>query len=332
MEITKVDLSLEEYKGRIVGKNYSKDRTTIPLEAFPVSFRDGLGSLYKVLTGEKLTPEVDTFTVIAKNGAHKATYGPTLMVDSEISQLVVRWGDMDIPLVISETGDLSFKNAVFAKVNKPKISFVEDEFGGYKKTLLKLVLPGKEATLVTSIPVRLKDYREKDLADLLELMVGNNDIEGLANKIADVNDSTSTTSCEGPVIKAGYLPIGTYEITNYYSYSTKFGDQYNVQAVALEMVDEEGEDLAEFEATTDVKNEDGEYIPTEIVVSKGSKFVIAGNSTIKTVFKSKPLISEDKPAIYKVTDKGEYNNRPIAKGYITVSEFIQDEDSFKTDW
>ena len=332
MEILKVDLSLEDYKGRIVGKDYSKDRTSIPLEAFPLSFREGLGGLYKVLTGQKITSEVDTFTVVSKGGVFKAVYGPTLMIDTEISQLVVRWGDMDIPLLINEDGNLIFKNAVFSKVNKPKISFVEDKFGEYKKTLLKVVLPGKESTLVTLIPVRLVDYREKDVADLLELMVGNNDIEGLANKIADVNDTTTTTSCIGPVIKAGYLPIGTYELTNYYSYSTKFGDQYNVQASPLEMFDEEGNDIDMFEAVSDIKNEDGEYVPTDVTVGLGTKFVIAGNSTIKTVFKSKPLVNDDKPAIYKVTDKGEYNNKPTAKGFIKVSEFIQDEDSFKTDW
>ena len=99
------------------------------------------------------------------------------------------------------------------------------------------------------------------------------------------------------------------------------------------MKDEEGLEIDSFEAVATAKDlETGTYEKHDVKIIAGEPFAINANNSIKKVFNSGPIVSEEKPATLVVTKRFEFNGNPAVKCYLQVSEFIKDEDSFQTDW
>ncbi len=335
MEIIKLDLSLNASRGRLIAKKYDQKSKPIPHSALPLNVSEPLEQIYVALAGEeKFNPETETFRVVSSNGKFKNLYSPQLVADNNANCLVVKWGESILPVYLRD-GNLTMVNGIYENLKKPKITFVEEDFGEYKKVVAKFTIPKGKKVYVTSIPVKLIDYKDiKGTADYLNMCVDQDDIELLFEKISDIGDTGNGGSdVTGYVIKPGHLPLGCYKLTNFYSYESPHGKGYVVQAVSEEMLDEEGEHIHEFMAIATIKDAiSGEYLKEEVIIHEGEPFAINANKSMKKVFHSGPIINDDKPAKLTITKKFEYNGNPAVKLDLEVDEFIVDESSFQTDW
>ena len=336
MEIIKLDLSLSASKGRLMAKRYDQNSKPIPHSALPLNVADPIEAVYSALSGEeKFNPDTVTFTVKSQGGKFKNLYTPQIVTDLDAECLIIRWGESILPIYLRD-GQLTMVNGIYENLKKPKITFMEEEFGEYKKITLKFTLPlGQGKAYVTSIPVKLRDYKEvKGTADLLNMCVDQDDFVTILEKISDISETGGGVEVSGHVIKPGFLPLGTFTLTNFYSYETKdYGTGYVVQAVSESMVDEEGQELNEFIAIANKKDPiSGEWLKEEVTIQAGELFAINANKSMKKVLHSGPIMNDEKPALLTVTKKFEYNGNPAVKCEIDVQEFIVDENSFQTDW
>ena len=317
----KISPSLDDRnRARLESKNYTRAYTDIPNKALPESYKIGLGAIYTALTGAEFDPEGSTFTVRADaNGVFKRLYSPTVFSTDE-KGLVIRWGDQDIPLVVS-TGKITVANAP----KGVKFAFKEETIGKFTEAVLSVSVPTDGTLYSLPIPIRSVDYEDKVSADLLDLLLDENP-EAIAEKVQVASDlskrgeSSGGERLIGPFVKVAHLPIGDYKVT---TYRVKEGGAYGTDYFLQVQVPEP------FSAPVRTQV-DGEWMDVETEVSDWA--IVKPNNALKKTLAAEPVINAETPATLKVLELGEYNGFPTAKVALKCQAFAEDPESFALDF
>lgn len=306
----------ERNRARLESKSYSRAYTDIPNKALPESYRVGLSAIYSALTGEDFDPDGSTFTVFAdSNGVFKRLYAPTVF-STEEKGLVIRWGNQDIPLIVS-TGKITVANAP----KGTKFAFKEETIGKYTEPVLSVSVTANGTLYSLPIPIRSANYEEKVSADLLDLLLDENP-EAIAEKVKIASDmskrgeSTGGERMVGPFVKVAHLPIGDYKVT---TYRVKEGGQYGTDYFMQVQVPEP------FSAPVRTQV-DGEWVDVDTEVSDWC--IVKPNNALKKTLAAEPVITTDQPATLKVLELSEYNGFPTAKCVLKCEAFAEDPESF----
>jgi hypothetical protein len=317
----KINPSLDERnRARLESKTYTRAYTDIPNRALPESYQTALSAIFKALTGEDFSGEGSTFTVRADaNGVFKRLYSPTVF-STEEKGLVIRWGDQDIPLVVS-TGKITVANAP----KGTKFAFKEEAIGKYTEPVLSVSVTSDGTLYTLPIPIRSADYEDKVSADLLDLLLDENP-EAIAEKVQLASDlskrgeSTGGERLVGPFVKVAHLPIGDYQVT---TYRTKEGGQYGTDYFLQVQVPEP--------FTAPVRTQvDGEWMDVETEVSDWA--IVKPNNALKKTLAAEPVIDRENPATLRVLEHGEYNGFPTAKVALKCQAFAEDPEAFALDF
>lgn len=309
----------DKNRARLESKTYVKAYTDIPNKALPETYRLGLATIFKALTGEDFDMESNTFTVRADaNGVFKRLYSPTVF-STEERGLVIRWGDRDIPLLVS-TDKITTEN-----IGKgTKLSFKEEQIGKYKEPALAVSATADGTLYTLPIPIRSADYEDKISVELLDLLLGENP-EAIAEKVqiasdlskrGDPGDLRSGERMVGPFLKVAHLPLGEYNVT---TYRAKEGGQYGTKYFMQVQVSEP------FVAPIRTQVE-GEWVTEEREVSDWA--IVEPNNALKKTLAADPVITPDSPAVLKVTEHGDYNGFLTAKCILRCQTFVEDPESF----
>ena len=308
-------------RARLESKTYNKAYTDIPNRALPEQYKSGLSAIFTALTGEEFSPEGSTFTVRADaNGVFKRLYSPTVF-STEEKGLVIRWGDQDIPLVVTPG-----KITVAGASKGTKFAFKEETIGKYTEPVLA-VSTSADGTLYTlPIPIRSADYEDKVSAELLDLLLDENP-DAIAEKVQVASDlskrgeSASTGErMVGPFVKVAHLPIGDYKVT---TYRVKEGGQYGTDYFLQVKIDEP------FSAPVR-QQVDGEWVDVETEISDWA--IVKPNNSLKKTLAAEPVITRDQPATLCVLELGEYNGFPTAKVALKCQAFAEDPESFSLEF
>jgi len=308
-------------RARLEAKNYVKAYTDIPNKALPDTYKTGLAAIFTALTGEDFESESSTFTVRADaNGVFKRLYSPTVF-STEEKGLVIRWGDQDIPLMVSP-GKITVANAT----KGTKFAFKEEVIGKFTEPVLSVSTSFNGTLYTFPIPIRSMDWEDKISAELLDLLLDENP-EAIAEKVQVASDLSkrgeSNGSGErliGPFVKVAHLPIGDYKVT---TYRVKEGGQYGTDYFMQVQVDEP------FSAPVR-QQVDGEWMDVETEVSDWA--IVKPNNALKKTLAAEPLITRDQPATLKVIELGEYNGFPTAKVALKCQAFAEDPESFSLEF
>jgi hypothetical protein len=307
----------DKNRARLESKTYVKAYTDIPNKALPETYRLGLATIFKALTGEDFDMESNTFTVRADaNGVFKRLYSPTVF-STEERGLVIRWGDRDIPLLVS-TDKITTEN-----IGKgTKLSFKEEQIGKYKEPALAVSATADGTLYTLPIPIRSADYEDKISVELLDLLLGENP-EAIAEKVQIASDLSKRGESlgtgermVGPFLKVAHLPLGEYNVT---TYRAKEGGQYGTKYFMQVQVSEP------FVAPIRTQVE-GEWVTEEREVSDWA--IVEPNNALKKTLAADPVITPDSPAVLKVTEHGDYNGFPTAKCVLRCQTFVEDPESF----
>jgi hypothetical protein len=308
-------------RARLESKTYVRAYTDIPNRALPETYRIGLAAIFTALTGEPFEGEASTFTVRADaNGVFKRLYSPT-MFSTEQKGLVIRWGDRDIPLVVTP-GKITTEKAP----KSAKFSFKEETIGKYTEPVLAVSVTSEGTLYTLPIPVRSADFEDKVSADLLDLLLDENP-EAIAERVMIASDlskrSESSGSGErmvGPFVKVASLPIGDYKVT---TYRVKEGGDYGPQYFLQVQVPEP--------FVAPVRSQvDGEWVDVETEVSDWC--IVKPNNALKKTLAAEPVITPDKPATLKVLEHGTYNGFETAKCQLKCEAFAEDAEAFALDF
>lgn len=317
----KISPALDERNlARLESKTYARAYTDIPNRALPESYQTALSAIFKALTGNEFSSEGSTFTVRADaNGVFKRLYSPTVF-STEDKGLVIRWGDRDIPLLLS-TGKISVANAV----KGIKFSFKEETIGKFTEPVLSVSVTSDGTLYTLPIPIRSADYEDKVSADLLDLLLDENP-EAIAEKLQVASDlskrgeSTGGDRLIGPFVKVAHLPVGDYQVT---TYRTKEGGQYGTDYFLQVQVPEP--------FTAPVRQQvDGEWVDVETEVSDWC--ICKPNNALKKTLAADPVIDRENPAILRVISHDEYNGFPTCKCMLKCAAFAEDPESFALDF
>ena len=308
-------------RARLESKTYTRAYTDIPNRALPESYQKGLGSIFAALTGEEFAGEGSTFTVRADaNGIFKRLYSPTVF-STEEKGLVIRWGDQDIPLLLSPG-----KITVAGAPKGTKFAFKEETIGKYTEAVLTVSVTSEGTLYSLPIPIRSADYEDKVSADLLDLLLDENP-EAIAEKVQIASDlskrgenSGSGERMQGPFVKVAHLPIGDYTVT---TYRTKEGGQYGTDYFLQVKIDEP------FSAPVRTQV-DGEWMDVETEVMDWA--IVKPNNALKKVLAAEPVIDRENPATLRVLELSEYNGFPTAKVMLKCAAFAEDVESFSLDF
>jgi len=303
-------------RARLESKQYAKAYTDVPNSALPDSYRVALSAVFRALTGEDLDPSGSTFTVRADaSGIFKRLYSPTVF-STEEKGLIVRWGDRDIPLLVS-TGKITTD----AAPKGSKFAFKEETIGKYTEAVLN-VSAAEDGTLYTlPIPIRSADFEDKLSADLLDMLLDENP-EVIAEKVAVASDMSKRgeSSGEGRMLgnflKVAQLPLGEYTVT---SYRAKEHETYGTMYYMQVQIPEPFSALVRQEV-------DGEWVDVEAEITDYA--IIKPNNSLKKVLAAEPLITADQPATLKVTEHYKFGNFDCAKVMLKCQAFAEDADSF----
>lgn len=307
-------------RARLESKTYSRAYTDVPNSALPETYRVALSALYTALTGEDLDPSGSTFTVRADaNGTFKRLYSPTVF-STEDKGLVIRWGDQDIPLVLSP-GKITTEKAA----KGTKFSFKEETIGKYTEAVLNVSASADGALYTLPVPIRAADFEDKPSAEILDLLLDENP-EAIADKIAVASDPSKRGEgggggerMQGNFIKVAQLPLGDYKVTTYRVKDTQYGPQYYIQAVIPES----------FSATIRVQ-EDGEWVDREAEISDWA--IVKPNNSLKKALAAEPIITPEKPATLRVLEHGDFAGIPTAKCVLKCEAFAEDPEAFALDF
>ncbi len=310
----------DKNRARLESKSYSRAYTNIPNKALPETYRNGLSTVFRALTGEDFDLEASTFTVKADpNGTFQRLYSPTIF-STEVGGLVIRWGDRDIPLLLAP-GKVGVANAPKGL----KFAFKDEQIGKYTEPVLSVSVQGDGTLYTLPIPIRKKEIKEELHADLLELLLDENP-EAIAEKVyaaPDLSKRGENTGGErlvGPFVKVANLPLGEYTIT---SYRVKEGGAYGTDYFLQAKVSEP------FVAPVRVQVE-GVWDDQETEVSDW--VIVKPNSAMKKILAAEPLITPDAPATLKVLEHFEYNGNAAAKVTLKCPNFVQNPESFDLDF
>lgn len=305
----------ERNRARLESKTYTRAWTEVPNKALPETYKVGLGAVYKALTGEDFDLDGYTFTVRAdSNGVFKRLYSPAIFA-TEGGDLIVRWGDRDIPLSVAP-GKIGTPSAV----KGTKFSIKEEQNGKFSDPVLS-VSTSFDGTLYTfPIPIRSADIENKATAETLELILDENPTE-LAKLVQIAPDPSKRSEgggerLQGPFMKVSQLPVDTYKVTTYRAKEGgQFGTKYYLQVQLNEPF------VAEVREQVD-----GEWQTVEREVSDWA--IVEPNTAIKKVLAADPVIDAANPAVLTVLGHGEYNGRATAKCTFQCSAFSDSPDSF----
>jgi hypothetical protein len=310
----------ERNRARLESKTYTRAYTDIPNRALPVSYQKGLGAIFTALTGEDFAGDGSTFTVRADaNGVFKRLYSPTVF-STEEKGLVIRWGNQDIPLLMSPG-----KITVSGAPKGTKFAFKEEQIGKYAEPVLNVSVTADGTLYSLPIPIRSADYEDKVSADLLDVLLDENP-EAIAEKVQVASDlskrgeSSGGERMQGPFVKVAHLPIGEYVVT---TYRVKEGGQYGTDYFLQVKV----EDPFTAPVRTQV---DGEWTDVETEVQDWA--IVKPNNALKKTLAAEPVIDRENPATLRVIEHGEYNGFPTAKVLLKCQAFAEDPESFALDF
>jgi len=309
----------EKNRARLESRAYTRAYTDIPNRALPESYRSGLATIFKALTGDDFEEEASTFTVRAdQNGTFQRLYSPTIF-STEDGGLVIRWGDRDIPLLVAP-GKIGVANAP----KGTKFAFKDEQIGKYTEPVLSVSAQGDGTLYTLPIPIRKKEMKEELPADLLDLLLEENP-DKISEKVYAAPDLSKRGESTGerligPYLKVAYLPIGEYTIT---TYRTKeggaYGTDYFLQAKLKEPF------------VAPVRTQvDGEWVDVETEISDW--VIVKPNASMKKILSAEPLITAEAPATLKVLEHYEYNNNPAAKVILQCPNFVQSPEAFNLDF
>ena len=309
----------DKNRSRLEAKSYTRAYTDIPNRALPESYRTGLATVFKALTGEDFDPEASTFTVKAdSNGTFQRLYSPTVF-STEEGGLVIRWGERDIPLTVSPG-----KIGVASAPKGTKFSFKDEQIGKYTEPVLSVSASSEGVLYTLPVLIRKKDFKEDISADLLDLLLDENPTTIFEKVYAapDLSKRGESTGERliGPFLKVAYLPLGEYEVTGY---RTKEGGTYGTDYFVQVRVTEP------FVAPVRVQV-DGEWIDQDTEVSDWA--IIRPNTAMKKFLAAEPLITPQSPATLQVVEHFEYNGNPAAKVVLKCPNFVQNPESFTLDF
>jgi hypothetical protein len=310
----------DKNRARLESRSYTRVYTDIPNKALPQSYREGLSTIFKALTGEDFDPEAATFTVRADaSGVFKRLYSPTVF-STEEKGLVIRWGDRDIALQVAP-GKISTATAA----KGTKFSFKEENIGKYKEPALSVSATSDGTLYTLPIPIRSADYEDKISVDLLDLLLDENP-EAIAEKVQIASDlskrgeSTGGERMFGPFVKVAHLPIGEYNVT---TYRAKEGGNYGTKYFMQVQIPEP------FSAPVRTQVE-GEWVSVDSEITDWA--IVEPNNALKKTLAAEPIITKESPAILKVTEHGEYNGFPTAKCILKCQTFVEDPESFSLEF
>ena len=319
MKNCKIDVNLSERnRARLETKTYESAYTDVPNRALPEALKAELGVIYEALTGDSLPDDSNTFTVRADGGTFKRLYSPTVF-STEGKEVIIRWGDRDIPLTF-DTGKIKVDGAAA----KTKFAFKDDTIGKYEEPVLSVSIASAGTLYTMPFPVRSADWENRVSGDVLDAL-----LEESPDKIAEnlqVAGDPSKRGEGGPrmqgyIIKVAELPLGTYTLTSYRSRETQYGLDYMIQTVIEEP----------FVATTRMKDEvTEEWGDAEVEVSGFA--IVKPNGALKKLLAAEPIIDEQNPATLTVLDHGEWNGFKTAKVNLKCSAFVEDSEAFDLDF
>lgn len=318
VKTVKVNPQLDDKnRARLEAKTYTRAYTDVPNSALPESLKVALNTVFQALTGEELDPSGSTFTVRADaNGTFKRLYSPTVF-STESRGLVIRWGDMDIPLTLSPgkvTTDAAPKGA--------KFTFKEEAIGKYTEAVLSVSATADGTLYSLPIPIRSADFEDKLSADLLDLLLDENP-EAIAEKVAIASDlskrgesSGTGERMQGPFVKVAHMPLGEYQVT---TYRAKEGGEYGTQYFMQVQVPEP--------FVAPVRQQvDGEWVDVDTEVSDWC--IVKPNNSLKKTLAAEPVITADTPATLRVLEHDIFNGFPTAKVALKCAAFAEDAESF----
>ena len=320
MKNCKIDVNLSERnRARLETKSYESAYTDVPNRALPETLKEELGVIYEALTGDGLPEDSNTFTVRADQGTFKRLYSPTVFATEGNKDVIIRWGDRDIPVTFA-----SGKIKVEGAATKTKFAFKDEAIGKYDEPVLSVSI-AKEGTLYTMpFPVRSADWENRVNGDILDALLEESP-EKIAENLAVAGDPSKRGEggprMQGYIVKVAELPLGSYKLTAYRSRETQYGLDYLIQAVVEEP----------FVATTRMKDETTEeWGDAEVEVS--GFCIVKPNNALKKLLAAEPVITEESPATLTVIEHGEYNGFKTAKVALKCTAFVDAADAFALDF
>jgi hypothetical protein len=319
MKQFKVNPQLDEKnRARLEARSYQKAYTDVPNRALPPTYKEALAAIYGGLTGNELPEDGSTFTVRSDaNGTFKRLYSPTVF-STEDKGLIIRWGDEDIALSVTEG-----KIAALNGQKGLKLSFKEEQVGKYTEAVLSVAFSAGGTVFSLPVPIRSADYENRVTSDILDVLLSENP-DAIAEQVAIASDpskrgESTGERLQGPFIKVAHMPLGEYKITSMRAKDGEYGMQYYLQAVVTEP----------FTAPTR-QQVDGEWVDVEVEVTDFC--VVKPNNAMKKTLAADPEITAEKPAFLVVKEHGEWNGFATAKCVLKCSSFVHDNDSFDIDF
>ena len=319
MKNVKIDVNLSERnRARLETKTYESAYTDVPNRALPEALKDEMSVIYEALTGDSLPEDSHTFTVRADSGTFKRLYSPTVF-STEDKNVVIRWGDRDIP-VSFDSGKIKVDGAA----TKTKFAFKDETVGRYEEPVLSVSIAQSGTLYTMPFPVRSADWENRVNGDILDALLEESP-DKIAENLAVAGDPSKRGEggprMQGHIIKVAELPLGTYTLTAYRSRETQYGMDYMIQTVIEEP----------FVATTRMKDEvTEEWGDAEVEVSGFA--IVKPNNALKKLLAADPIIDENNPATLTVLEHGEYNGYKTAKVALKCSAFVQDAEGFALDF
>jgi hypothetical protein len=320
MKNVKIDVNLSERnRARLETKTYDSAYTDVPNRALPEALKEEMGVIYNALTGEDLPEDSHTFTVRADSGTFKRLYSPTVMSTEGNAGVIIRWGDLDIPVTF-DSGKIKVEGAAA----KTKFAFKDETVGKYETPVLSVSIAQSGTLYTMPFPVRSADWENRVNGDILDALLEESP-EKIAENLAVAGDPSKRGEggprMQGHIIKVAELPIGTYSLTAYRSRETQYGMDYMIQTVIEEP----------FVATTRVKDDvTEEWGDAEVEVSGFA--IVKPNNALKKLLAADPIIDDNNPATLAVIEHGEYNGYKTVKVALKCSAFIQDAEAFALDF
>jgi hypothetical protein len=293
MNIKEIKIDFDDRsRSRLESRRYTTDYTDIPNSSLPKTMLRDLDILFNVVTGSNIEEEEPIYTIQSRDGFFRKLYTPYVYCEED--QLYLRFGKSEAPIRIQETEFVPATKGV-------KFAFVETPINGYKTLCLKISYRQAEQVLVTSIPIRTKDFKNPPNTEHLDFLLSSGRLDEFYSLIGgQPNASSFETFLSGPLVATGYLPLGLYEVTE-----CQWNNRGQFPSLHLQTSTE-----VPFNAPVPVRNEDGKYGRENVDIC--GRFRVKANSKLKKFINAEPNF----PFSFEVIGHGEYNGNPVA--YLTI--------------
>lgn len=297
MNIYQIAIDLDDKnRARLESKRYDRDYVDVPNSALPPFYKDGLNKILSACFENGELDEGDSIlTIKANEGFFKRLYVPYVFHNGEKNSLSMQFGNKTFELLVQE-GELKVPNP--DENAKIKLEFEEAPINGYESLTLKLSVRKNGELYYTNIPVRTADWDNPPNPAQLTLLLEEEDYDGFFDLIGAAPEKGSGKKyLDGPLVKAGMLPLGEYKVTDY-----QRNDSGKFPSIQLQTNTQES-----FSAEVPIKKEDGEFGTEEREVA--GSFRVKCNSKLKKFMEAEPKL----PFTFTVTEHGSYNGYPTAK-------------------